>query len=67
MKSGLKRKNKKIKNKISYIMRGGMYSSFDVAKIIINWCNGNGIPIANLKLQKLLYFAQGEFFKNQKR
>ena len=48
-------------------MRGGMYSSFDVAKIIINWCNGNGIPIANLKLQKLLYFAQGEFFKNQKR
>ena len=43
-----------------------MYSSFDIAKRIINWCNGNSIPITNLKLQKLLYFAQGEFFKNQK-
>lgn len=37
-----------------------MYSAHDVAVHIINWCNEHGISISNLKLQKLLYFVQGE-------
>lgn len=40
-----------------------MYSASDIAKIIICWCNYYKISITNLKLQKLLYFVQGEFFK----
>lgn len=40
-----------------------MYSASDIAKVIINWCNYYNIAITNLKLQKLLYFVQGEFFK----
>lgn len=37
-----------------------MYSAHDVAVYIINWCNEQKITISNLKLQKLLYFVQGE-------
>ena len=37
-----------------------MYSAHDVAVYIINWCNEHRISISNLKLQKLLYFVQGE-------
>lgn len=38
-----------------------MYPACDIAILIINWCNHFQIPITNLKLQKLLYFVQGEF------
>ena len=38
-----------------------MYSGSNIAKLIINWCNHYKISITNLKLQKLLYFLQGEF------
>lgn len=40
-----------------------MYSADTIAKYIINWCNDNSIRITNLKLQKLLYFLQGEIVK----
>lgn len=42
-----------------------MYSASDIAKMIINWCSFYKIPITNLKLQKLLYFVQGEFLKTR--
>lgn len=38
-----------------------MFSAHSVAAYIINWCLNNHIPITNLKLQKLLYFVQGEY------
>ena len=40
-----------------------MYSAYFIAQYIINWCNENSIRITNLKLQKLLYFLQGEYVK----
>ena len=44
-----------------------MFSAHDVAVYIINWCHQNKIPITNLKLQKLLYYVQGEFSRYRKR
>lgn len=41
-----------------------MYSAHDVAVYIINWCNERKITITNLKLQKLLYFVQGDAVAN---
>jgi len=40
-----------------------MYSAHSIAIYIINWCNNHSIRITNLKLQKLLYFLQGEIVK----
>lgn len=40
-----------------------MFSAHNVAIYIINWCLDHNIPITNLKLQKLLYFVQGEYSK----
>lgn len=40
-----------------------MYKAIDVASYVINWCNDNGLTITNLKLQKLLYFLQGEIYR----
>lgn len=40
-----------------------MYSAHNVATYIINWCLKHNIAITNLKLQKLLYFVQGEYVK----
>lgn len=37
-----------------------MYSAHEIAAYVINWCHEHNIPITNLKLQKLLYFIQGE-------
>ncbi len=37
-----------------------MYTGHEMASYIINWCHANNIAITNLKLQKLLYFVQGE-------
>ena len=39
------------------------YQANTIAKYIINYCNEKGIPISNLKLQKLLYFAWVEYYK----
>lgn len=38
----------------------GMYNAHEIASYVINWCHRHKIPITNLKLQKLLYFIQGE-------
>ncbi len=38
-----------------------MYSVLLVAKYIIKYCNEKNYSVSNLKLQKLLYFAQAEF------
>lgn len=37
-----------------------MYFARDIAMFVINWCKDKNIKITNLKLQKLLYFIQGE-------
>lgn len=40
-----------------------LFSAHDVAIYVINWCLDHNIQITNLKLQKLLYFVQGEYSK----
>lgn len=37
-----------------------MYTALEVAIYVVNWCHDKEIAITNLKLQKLLYFLQGE-------
>lgn len=37
-----------------------MYNAHEIALYVINWCHEHGFIITNLKLQKLLYFLQGE-------
>ena len=41
-----------------------MYSAQCVANFLINECNRQNVPITNLKLQKLLYFVQGEYVRS---
>jgi len=43
-----------------------MYSANEVIAFIINWCYKNNVSITNLKLQKLLYFIQGEMYRETK-
>lgn len=40
-----------------------MYSAMTIAKYIINKCVEIGRPVSNLKLQKILYYVQGEYMK----
>lgn len=40
-----------------------MYPASSIAVFIINWCVDHKYQITNLKLQKLLYFLQGQFAK----
>lgn len=43
-----------------------MFAAHDIAIYIINWClNNSNVPITNLRLQKLLYFVQGEYSKEK--
>lgn len=42
-----------------------MFSAHNVAIYIINWCLDHNVQITNLKLQKLLYFVQGEYSKTK--
>lgn len=44
-----------------------MFSAHNVAIYIINWCHQHDIFITNLKLQKLLYYVQGEFSRCRKK
>lgn len=39
------------------------YSAVDVAKYIITYCSQKKKPVSNLKLQKLLYYAWIDFYK----
>ncbi|NFD54696.1 DUF4065 domain-containing protein [Clostridium botulinum] len=41
-----------------------IYNVIDVAKYVINKSIEMGTPVSNLKLQKILYFIQGEFLSN---
>ncbi len=41
-----------------------MYFAIDLSKYIINKCTSDGHPISNLQLQKILYYIQKEFLKN---
>ncbi|KHD34431.1 hypothetical protein NL50_17295 [Clostridium acetobutylicum] len=41
-----------------------MHNALDIAKYIINKCIDFDRPISNLQLQKILYYVQGEFMKN---
>lgn len=43
-----------------------MYSASNIAAFIINWCHDHNFVITNLKLQKLLYFVQGNYYKQTK-
>ncbi|PJI08309.1 MULTISPECIES: Panacea domain-containing protein [Clostridium] len=41
-----------------------MHNALDIAKYIINKCIELRRPVSNLQLQKILYYVQGEFMKN---
>ena len=38
-----------------------MYKAITVAEYILDYCFSKGIPMSNLKLQKILYFLQVQF------
>lgn len=40
-----------------------VYEALDIAKYIVTYCIGQGKPISNLKLQKMLYFAWIDYYK----
>lgn len=44
-----------------------MYFAHQIAIYIINWHYYFNIPITNLRLQKLLYFVQGEYYHIQRK
>lgn len=39
------------------------YSSVDIAKYIVSYCSKKDKPISNLKLQKMLYYAWIDYYK----
>ena len=39
------------------------YSAVDVAKHMVTYCSQKSTPISNLKLQKMLYYAWIDYFK----
>ena len=41
------------------------YSAVDVAKYIVTYSNQKSKPVSNLKLQKILYFAWIDYFKQK--
>lgn len=42
-----------------------MYDALEIAKYIISKCFKEGVPVTNLRLQKLLYFIQGQNYRLQ--
>lgn len=43
-----------------------MYTAIDLSKYIITKCVLDGCPISNLQLQKILYYIQKEYIRNDK-
>ena len=43
------------------------YSALDLAKYILQKCIDDSRPISNLQLQKILYYVQGEFLKEDRK
>ena len=39
------------------------YNAVEVAKYVVTYCNQKSKPISNLKLQKLMYYAWIDFYK----
>lgn len=39
------------------------YRALEVARYIITKCSGMGLPVSNLKLQKMLYFLWVDYYK----
>ena len=42
------------------------YSAVDLSKYIVYKCITDGRPISNMQLQKILYYIQREFLKNDR-
>lgn len=42
----------------------GKYNAIDIAKYTISKCTIDGNPISNLPLQKILYFLQADYLRN---
>lgn len=40
-----------------------MHTALEIAQYIINKCINSGKPVSNLQLQKILYYVQGEYMK----
>lgn len=40
-----------------------VYNAVDVAKYIVTYCSRKNQPVSNLKLQKLMYYAWIDFYK----
>lgn len=45
----------------------GKYNALQIAKYIISHSNSKGHPISNLQLQKILYFAWRDYYKETKK
>ena len=39
------------------------YTALDIARYIVDRCEEKDVPVTNLKLQKVLYFVLGEYFR----
>ena len=42
-----------------------MYNARDIAALVVDVCAGDGCPITNLKLQKVLYFMWLDWFRER--
>lgn len=49
--------------KVGVIM--GKYKAMDIANYIIDYADKNGMYMTQLKVQKILYYIQGEFLKEK--
>ncbi|MGV0161034.1 Panacea domain-containing protein [Mycobacterium colombiense] len=45
----------------------GIYSATTIAKWFVDWANSDDAELSNLKLQKLLYYAQGHYLADNDR
>lgn len=43
------------------------YNAMDIAKYIVTYCKRKNRPISNLKLQKILYFAWVDYYRENER
>jgi len=63
----IKKSNNKTKaRKEEYHMKKSEYSALDIAKYIVDYTRDTGSEMTNLKLQKLLYFIEAKFMKENK-
>lgn len=54
--------------KVKSFFKGEMkMKGLDIAKYIVDKCYREGKPVTNLHLQKILYFVQGEYYRQTKK